>query len=336
MYDIITIGSATRDVFITVDEVKNLKVEDFTAGEAQCFPLGSKLEIKKLVTVSGGGATNTAVTFARQGYKVACASVVGQDNDGKEVKDELLAEKVEIDFIQTHLDDRTGYSVVLVNPNGERTILSYKGEGQHFEGDKFQFEKMGAKWFYLASVGGNFDVLVKLVQAAEKSGAKVAMNPGTKDLELGFEKLKPVMSGTNIFMVNQEEASLLSGIDYKNEKEIFKFMDEAINGIFVMTKGPEGVVVSDGKKIYRAGIPDSPIVDRTGAGDAFGSAFVAGMMRDPSTSSGQVSQDTIEKAIKFATANASAVVAHFGAKEGILRNWDTGPWPLVEVTSETL
>ena len=84
-----------------------------------------------------------------------------------------------------------------------------------------------------------------------------------------------------------------------------------------MTKGPEGVVVSDGKNIYRAGVPDSPIVERTGAGDAFASGFVTEYIR-----SGDVS-----KAIQFATANASSVVTQYGGKAGILKKDDWGSWP---------
>ena len=88
-----------------------------------------------------------------------------------------------------------------------------------------------------------------------------------------------------------------------------------------MTKGPEWVVVSDGKNIYRAGVPDSPIVERTGAGDAFASGFVTEYIR-----SGDVS-----KAIQFATANASSVVTQYGGKAGILKKDDWGSWPLVKV-----
>ena len=121
--------------------------------------------------------------------------------------------------------------------------------------------------------------------------------------------------------MNQEEASGLTGIDYKKEEEIFKFTDEIIAGVLVMTKGPGGVVVSDGKNIYRAGVPDSPVVERTGAGDAFSSGFIAEYIR-----SGDVS-----KAIQFATANASSVVTQYGSKAGILKKDDWGSWPLVAV-----
>ena len=94
-----------------------------------------------------------------------------------------------------------------------------------------------------------------------------------------------------------------------------------------MNKGPKGVVVHHEGTLYRAGVPDSPVVERTGAGDSFGSGFVSGYIK---------SDGNIEKAIQLATANASSVVTEFGATGGILKGGDMGPWPLVEVTQSSI
>ena len=285
------------------------------------FPFGSKLEIKKIVFTSGGGGTNAAVTFARQGLKTACVGVIGNDLNGQELLNELAGEGIETKYLQKHGDDYTAYSVILVDSSGERTILSYKGEGQHFDAGQVDFNDIKTKWMFLDSLGGHFDLLEKSVAWAVANGVKLATNPGGKELDHGLEKLKPLLKNFSIVIMNHEEAAKLTGIDYKNEAEIFKFMDEVIGGIFVMTKGPEGVVVSDGQNIYRAEVPDSPIVERTGAGDAFSSGFISEMSKS----------GDIVKAIQFATANASSVVTQYGGKAGILKNGDWGPWPLVKV-----
>jgi len=326
MFDIVSIGSATRDIFISTDSFKSFDLPAFSTGKAICFPLGSKIEIKKMVFTSGGGGTNAAVTFARQGLSTACIGVVGDDFTSQEILDELEKEGIETKFFQKHYDDYTAYSAILVDPSGERTILSYKGEGQHFDVSKIDFSKIQTRWLFLDSLGGHFDLLEKAVNWAVANTVKLVTNPGGKELEHGLEKLKPLLKNFSIVIMNQEEASGLTGIDYKKEGEIFKFMDEIIDGIFVMTKGPDGVVVSDGKNIYRAGVPDSPVVERTGAGDAFSSGFVSEYVR-----SGDIS-----KAIQFATANASSVVTQFGGKLGILKKDDWGPWPLVKVEQTQL
>ncbi len=320
-FDIVSIGSATRDVFLGLDEFKIVDSADFVTGKGLCFPFGSKLEIKKIVFTSGGGGTNAAATFARQGLSTACIGVVGNDFNGQELLSEMASEGIETKHFQKHDDDYTAYSVILVDPSGERTILSYKGEGQHFDASKIDFDQIKAKWMFLDSLGGHYDLLEKAVNWAVANGVKLATNPGGKELEHGLEKLKPLLKNFSVFWVNQEEAAKLTGIDYKNEAELFKFMDELIGGIFVMTKGPEGMVVSDGKNVYRAGVPDSPVVERTGAGDASCSGFIAEYIRS----------GNIEKAIQFATANASSVVTQYGSKAGILKNGDWGPWPLVKV-----
>jgi len=141
LFDIITIGSATRDVFLQSEDFKLVKDPDFATGRAECFGLGSKIEIKKIVLTTGGGGTNTAVTFARQGLNTCCIGAIGNDYNGKEIIDELKEENINTDYFQqpaspvggSEVDELTAYSVILVNPNGERTILSYKGEGQNFK-----------------------------------------------------------------------------------------------------------------------------------------------------------------------------------------------------------
>ena len=321
MYDIVSMGSATRDIFINADSFKSIDMPDFSTGKALCFPLGSKIEIKKIVFTSGGGGTNAATTFARQGLATACIGVTGNDLNGQEVLNELAKEGIETKYFQKHEDDFTAYSVILVDSLGERTILSYKGEGQHFDVNKIAFDQLQTKWLFLNSLGGHFDLLEKAVNWAVVNNIKIATNPGGKELEHGLGKLKPLLKNFSIVIMNQEEASGLMGIDYNKEEEIFKFTDEIVGGVFVMTKGPEGVVVSDGKNVYRAGVPNSPIVERTGAGDAFSSGFISEYIR-----SGDIS-----KAIQFATANASSVVTQYGGKAGILKKNDWGPWPLVEV-----
>jgi len=129
----------------------------------------------------------------------------------------------------------------------------------------------------------------------------------------------PVVKIVNL---NQEEAARLTDVDFKNEKKIFKILDEVVDGIVIMTKGSGGVVVSDGEYLYSAGVPQAGYLDRTGAGDAFGSGFTAAIMRGK----------PIEWAIQLATANATGCVQELGATNGLLKKDDFGLWPKVTVS----
>ena len=325
MFDIITIGSATRDVLLKAEGFEIRKHEDSPSGVEQCFPLGSKIEIKEIVFTTGGGAANAAVTFSRQGFKTACVSAVGEDLNGREIVKELKREKVETKYFQKHNDDYSAYSVILVYPSAERTILSYKGEGQHFDLAKVPFNKIKTKWLFINSLGGNYDLLKAVVEHGFKNKIKMAINPGGKEIAHGLEKLTLLIKDLDIVIMNQEEAAGLLALSFEQEEEIFKKLNQTFSGVVVMTKGPQGVVVSDKKNIYRAGTPDSPVVERTGAGDAWSSGFV----------SESIKSGDIIKAIQFATANASSVVTKFGSRAGILKKGDWGQWSLVEVKSSS-
>ncbi len=331
-FDVIVIGSASRDVFLNAPEFKIIEDTDFKTGKGLCLPFGSKIEVKNIVFATGGSGTDHAVTFARQGFNTACVSIIGSDINANAILEELASEGVDTSSFQKHTDGITAYSVVLVQDGGERTILSYKGEGQHFSADKINFDEFESNWLILGSLGGHYDLFEKAVQWAVAHDVKIAVNPGMKELELGLEKLQPLLKQCAVVSMNQEEAAQLLSVDFNNEEEIFKKMDTLVDGIFVMTKGHEGVAVSDGTSVYRAGVPDSPVVERTGSGDAFVSGFVSEYMR--LTNNQELITDNTEaiiKAIQLGTANASSVVTQYGAKAGILRKGDMGQWPLVEV-----
>jgi len=325
-YDVITIGSATQDVFLSADSFKILEGTQFSVGKGICLPFGSKVEVRKIVFTSGGGGTNSAVTLARQGFTVASVGVIGQDSNGTAILDELRREGVDAKFFQIHDDDITAYSVVLVSQGGERTILSYKGEGQHFSNSIIPWDRLDTSWIYVNSLGGHEEILEATVAWAKRTGGHLFTNPGTKELEMGMGRLAKYWTKFDIVGTNQEEAAMLTGIPFERGDDIFRAMSDAIPGIFIMTKGSEGVEVSDGRTHYQAAIPNPEVIERTGAGDAFNSGFLAEFMR-----SGNVA-----KSIQLATANASSVVMFYGSKEGILEKDDTGRWPLVEVTTRPL
>ena len=320
MFDIIVFGSATRDVFMQSSEFKTKEDQSSPSGRILDFPLGMKLSVDKLVLTTGGGGTNAAVTFARQGMDTCCIGVVGSDANGDAILRELEEEGVNVKYFDRHDDDLTAYSVILVQDTGERTILSYKGEGQHFSHTEVKFEELESKWVYCDSLGGSYELMLKIIEHSQKTGARLATNPGTKELLHGWDKLVPLMQAADIFSFNKEEAQELAGV--KGREELFNKLRETIKGIVVVSDGNKGVTVldTDGNS-HTAGVPDSPVVERTGAGDAFGSGFVTEYMRS----------GDITKAIQFGTANASSVVTQFGAKAGILKKDDWGPWPLVEV-----
>lgn len=321
IFDVVSIGSATRDAIFKSDEFKTIKSAEFKTGKALAVSLGSKIKIDEVNFTTGGAATNAAVTFARQEFKTAAIFRTGNDLSGKAVKEEIEKENINTEFIQIDDNLATAYSVILEEAGGERTILNYRGANDNLNSEEIPWDKIKTKWFYLTSLSGNLELLKDVINNAKQNGSSIAWNPGGEDLKLGLETLLPYLKNINMFLVNQEEASILLNISYANIDEIFKKFDETISGIAIITKGPDGSIASDGKNIYSAGtFKEKEIIDRTGAGDSFGSGFVAGLMQKKYNPTGDKNNNTeaIKHALTLASANATSKVEHIGAKKGLL------------------
>ena len=97
--DVITIGTATRDAFVKSKEFKRKSSSMFLSGESLCLPLGEKIDVEDIIFATGGGATNAAVTFSRQGLNSACVCKIGNYVSGKEVLQNLKKEGVATNFV---------------------------------------------------------------------------------------------------------------------------------------------------------------------------------------------------------------------------------------------
>ncbi|OGZ63433.1 MAG: hypothetical protein A2812_01790 [Candidatus Staskawiczbacteria bacterium RIFCSPHIGHO2_01_FULL_36_16] len=312
MYDIITFGSATQDINLKSKAFKVTKDDkDSVTGEGICLALGSKIDVEGIKFTSGGGGTNTAATFAKQGFKTAFCGVVGDDQAGKQVLDELKRLKVDTNLVLKTKEKATNYSVIISSEGEDRTILAYRGASDLLDKNKILWGKIKSKWLYLAPLSGLLcDAFEDIVNFAFENKIKIAVNPGNSQLSLPAENLQRIFKKIDILILNQEEASFLTKISFREESEIFKKIDQMCPGVAIMTKGIEGAVASDGKYIYSAKPhKELKVIDSTGTGDAFASGFLSHYIRHAGD---------IEKAIQFGIANAEACLSEVGAKNGLL------------------
>lgn len=310
MYDVITIGSGLRDVFLLSDQFKLIANADFEGGKAECVALGSKIEINDIVLTTGGGATNAAVTFARLGLKTAAVCRIGDDAGGRDVIEDLKKEGVATTLVRRVAKGVTGYSTLLTASNGERTALAYRGVSGTFGTGDVPFAKCRAKWFYVTSLAGNVALLKKIAAHAKSSGTSLAWNPGRKEIEKGLGAIKSILPSVRVLLMNKEEAAELSG--KSTVEEMFAVLATPGN-VVVITDGPRGAFVQrDGLTIMSPG-SGKQAVSQTGAGDAFGSGFVAGLIK----------ADDLRMALAVGMINAQSVITKVGAKAGILKKWPT-------------
>lgn len=336
MFDVVTIGSITRDAFFDVPKFEMIPWKKTPSGKGFLLPLGEKLEVNKIYFTLGGNSANAAVTFARSGFKVACIGKIGNDPGGLEIRRRLGEEKVNTSMFKGTSRLGTAYSVLLLK-GGERTILVYHGASNLFGPKDIDFKRLRAKWWYISLPGDSYEMFGTLVNHAMRQGVALAFNPSGYHLRRNRGEILDSLGNLSFLVLNEEEAALLTGVPFSREREVFRKLDKLTPGILAVTNGNEGVTVSDGHFVYRAGtFKEKKLVDRTGAGDAFGSGFVAGLLRSGITKRNirTASKEQIANAIRSASANATSVVERVGATEGILkkREFESSPrWRRLKV-----
>lgn len=309
-FDVITFGSATWDIALTFPSVKIKKETDLIVDEGILFNIGSKIDVCNIDMNFGGGGINSATTFANRGCKVAYCGAIGDDIGGREIGNYLKKKKIRDCFIQRIVDKKTNTSVVLKVPQKDRTILVYRGASDYFDKNSLEWEKLKAKWFYLAPLSGNLSHLTEEILLHAKShNIKTAINLGSKQLSFPKSKLKWILQVTDMVLINLEEASVLTGLNYNDLDEIILKISKMRSGLTVITRGSEGSVVIKDGSVMMASMKKVKPVDNTGAGDAFGSGFISSLLER---------ENDIERAVKVAMLNARSCLSLPGSVNGLL------------------
>ncbi len=305
MFDIVTLGSATKDIFSFASQ-GNLK-----PGLNKNFmevPLDKKIELEKVLEFSGGSATNVAATMAKCGKKVASIAKIGNDENAEFILKDLKSRGINTDYM-IRSEGESPFSNVLVSKNGHMILLIYRGVENtlKFEDINVDFE---TKWFYIGPLGGDsYKILPEIVKAVKNSHTKIALNPGSSELNLQLKKMEPVLANVDVINMNNEEARRFVG--YANDLKNLEKLRKAVKDTAIITRGNEGSLVASGDEIYDAGVYPAKQINFVGAGDAFFSGFISSIMDGKD----------VTDAITFGSYNASNVIKHYGAKDGITNEY---------------
>lgn len=323
-YDFITIGGATEDIaFYTQEGILIDNKKDLIRQKLLAFEYGAKVKIDKAFSNFGGGAANTAVSFSRFGFKVACLIAVGEDSRGERVIKNLEKQGVDISLVQKVKNVETGFSFLLVGPTNEHIVFSNRAANNELRITNDELRILGStEWIYMTSLSGKWlEVLNKVFSVGK---VKIAWNPGHRQILTGVKILGKYLTKTNVFIVNKDEAIelVLSDKKYKNRSKSFfvnvKNLLVALSGcgpeIVVITSGKDGADVFDGIKFYHQKVvKEAKRADTAGVGDAFGSSFVAGL---------ELFKGDIKKSMQLGVKNTASVISQVGAQNGLLRRKD--------------
>lgn len=302
MFDIITIGSATRDFFIKTAAFDVHKSHHVIGGQEACLPLGAKIDVADLIFDTGGGATNTAASFANFGLKTAAVCRVGQDFAGEEILRNLKKYKINTRFVSLDSKHRTAYSIILMAESGQRTILVYRGASGHFTIADIPWPRLKSQWIYLSSLGGDLKLLTEILDTVARKKIKIAWNPGGLEIKAGFKKLEPLIKKVDVLIMNEEEAKTLV------DKNFIKALRDLPRRALAITQGDKGAIAADKKEMLFAPAYGGKAMEATGAGDAFSAGFVTGLLK----------WDNLSLALRLGALNSGMCVQKTGAKAGLL------------------
>ncbi len=314
MYDFVTIGGATRDVFFEVSEGRVIAdPEDSMSSRLLGFEYGSKIIPENAYFSYGGGAVNTAVSLSKMGFSVAGCFRIGQEGTGDILLKDLENHGVDRQYAEKDPELHTSLSFVIDVPDADRLVFLYPGASANLTIDNL--DDIQAHWFYLNSlIGQAATLLPKIAGKVETDNIKLVFNPGETQLHTGYSALRGIIKCSYILIINRQEAAQLVLSDNPRAptskiQDLLAAMRNWCSKYIVITDGRDGSYVYDrDKTLFLPAYPASS-VDMTGAGDAFGSSFASGLVHF---------EGNVEKAMKLAAANAASVVGQRGAHTGAL------------------
>ncbi len=295
-YDVLCVGSAVVDHFlITEEKLSEMK-------------LGDKLLVRCMDLHTGGGAVNVAAGLSKLGQKVRILTKLGSDHNAHFLQSDFQKYGVK-NLCKKHSSKNSDYSVIVSSEKEkDRLVFTYKGASQDLAVEDLPF-MLNARWIYLSSlVGKSFQTAGELAHQARKKKIPLFFNPSLYLVEKGKKYLRGILAATTILVLNLEEAQALLKTKICNPQDLLLALHHL---------GPKTVVITDGAKklfafhenqIYSLVPPDVKVVQTLGAGDAFNSGLLAGILKNYS----------FEDALRLGQLNSTSVIGHFGAKAGLL------------------
>jgi len=311
--DIVAIGNAIVDVIASADDAF-LKAEGLTKGGMQLIDATRAEALYGRMgpgrEVSGGSAANTLAGAAALGRSCAFVGQVADDQLGSVFAHDIRAHGVRFDTPPRAGEPPTGRCLVLVTPDGERTMNTLLGASHYLPTQSLDEGLIrGASILYLEGYMWDPEeprrVMREAIRIARDAGTIVAMTLSVNFIiELHRADLQGLIDDglIDILFVNDDEVRCLTQIE-DIETAIAKVAAQV--PLLVVTMGAEGAVaIKDGVRSSVAAEPVARVVDTTGAGDLFAAGFLAGH------SEGRSVQDSL----RMGAIAAAEVISHYGAR----------------------
>lgn len=282
--------------------------------------VGAVIKTEPVRLMTGGLACNAGIAMTRLGMKAAMLAYVGADEWGDMIRARLEGEGVGCGALLRHPTTGTGTTAVLINAAGERSFATYGGASYRLDRstmlahlDLFARSRMMLVGYYsqMPDLEPDLDEVLKAIRA---TGCRTAMDTGGSGGSM--RPLDRILPHLDVYVPSHDEATHQTG-----ESDPRKIIDTlrrcGAPGLLGVKLGRAGALLSPAAgqliEVPCAPLP-GPIVDTTGAGDAFFAGLLTGLLREMS----------VEEAGRLGAATAACCITALGATEGIRPDRVTG------------
>lgn len=298
--NILVVGSLNMDQVVRVPHIPVLGETLLGAGSLKLVP--------------GGKGANQAVAMARLGAAVTMAGRVGADPFGKQLLGALHTDQVDTSLIVVDQEESSGVAFIFLAPDGNNAIVVASGANMRVGQDHAHistiFESIVHAQALVLQLEIPLETVISLITAAHNARVPIVLN-----LAPAQPLPKEVLQQLEVLVVNENEASLLSGqrVDSLEDARIVAIVlfEQGITRV-VITLGSQGAVLATADETGKARVIHQPapavqVIDTTAAGDCFVGALTVALAE------GQQPED----ALRFATYASALKVTKFGAQSGL-------------------
>lgn len=300
--DILTIGDSGIDITMCISQADEVNTGNDGVPKI-CFIHGTKIPVEQFDTSVAGNSINVATGCNFLGLQTAVYSEIGDDQNSQKILNELNQLGIDTTYIIKNPGTATDVHSIIVY-KGERTIFSYHAR-RNYQMRSWPKPKL----LYYTSIGDGFEKfqneLIDYIKA--NPGIGVVFNPGTYQMKAGPEALKNFFAVTDILILNMEEAAKIVG--EKPLVQIHINLHKLGPKLTVITDGPNGANAFDGENLVSVSAYSDgrPVVDRTGAGDAFSSGLVSAIFH----------KKPLKEALAWGVVNAGGEITKASAGTGL-------------------
>jgi sugar/nucleoside kinase (ribokinase family) len=243
---------------------------------------GHLVTVPEMYLLTGGCASNVASNLARQQIRVAVVGCVGDDFWGRFLRSELAARGVDCSQVREAPGFQTSQTMVLLRRGEDRRFIHCVGANEALCAERFDRDRLAAaKVFYL----GGYLVMPGMVPEGTAALFRFCRDRGVRtvlDVVVPHDfryngELEAILPYTDLFVPNDDEARLLTG--ESDPARQARSLAARGAGMVAVTLGGEGLLFVEGETVFHADGYPIPVVDQTGAGDAFAAGLIAGLVR---------------------------------------------------------